>query len=139
MSEPDRYLLDTSAVIDLPGPAEIAPHAEYLISTITVAELNAGIHNAMDPVQRSGRLARLQWVSDAFDPLPFTVAAARMYGQLVALVLAAGRNPRPRRMDLLIAAVAATHRLPLLTRNPADFADLRPLLVLIEPGRPLEA
>ncbi|MGH3931652.1 MAG: type II toxin-antitoxin system VapC family toxin [Pseudonocardiaceae bacterium] len=131
MTEPDRYLLDTSVVIDLPDPTEIEPDAEYLISTITVAELNVGIHTADNPVQRSERLARLQWVSDAFDPLPFTVATARMYGQLVALLLAAGRNYRPRRMDLLIAAVAATYRLPLLTRNPADFADLHPLLVLI--------
>lgn len=131
MSTVERYLLDTSAVIDLPGPAHIAPDAEYLISSITVAELNAGIHAAMGPVQRADRLARLQWVSESFDPLPFTVGAARMYGQLVALVLAAGRNPRPRRMDLLIASVAATHRLPLLTRNPGDFAGLDPLLTMI--------
>jgi len=131
MNEPDRYLLDTSVVIDLPGPNEIAPDAEYLISTITVAELNVGIHTADNPVQRSERLARLQWVSDTFDPLLFTVATARMYGQLVALLLAAGRNYRPRRMDLLIAAVAATHRLTLLTRNPADFKNLHPLLTLI--------
>jgi toxin FitB len=131
VSEPQRYLLDTSAVIDLPGPAQITSDAEYLISSITLAELNAGIHAAQDPLQRADRLARLQWVSDAFDPLPFTVGAARMYGQLVALVLAAGRNPRPRRMDLLIASVAAHHRIPLLTHNPADFANLGPLLIPI--------
>ncbi|MGH3753720.1 MAG: type II toxin-antitoxin system VapC family toxin [Pseudonocardiaceae bacterium] len=131
MSEPQRYLLDTSAVIDLPSPAQITPDAEYLISSITLAELNAGIHAAKSPVQRAERLARLQWVSDTFDPLPFTVGAARMYGQLVALVIAAGRNPRPRRMDLLIASVAAFHRLPLLTHNSADFANLSPRLILI--------
>jgi predicted nucleic acid-binding protein len=67
------------------------------------------------PVPRADRLARLQWVSEAFDPLPFTVGAGCLYGQLVALVLAASRSPRPRRRDLLIAAVAASHRLPLLT------------------------
>ncbi|MGH3815947.1 MAG: type II toxin-antitoxin system VapC family toxin [Pseudonocardiaceae bacterium] len=132
MSEPGRCLLDTSAVIDLPGPAQIRSDGEYLISSITLAALNSGIHTATNPIQRADRFARLQWVSDTFDPLPFTVGAARMYGQLVALVLAAGRNPRPRRMDLLIASVAAHHRLPLLTHNPADFADLSPLLILIE-------
>jgi predicted nucleic acid-binding protein len=131
VNEPERYLLDTSAVIDLPSPAQITSDAEYLISSITLAELNAGIHAAKDPLQRADRLARLQWVSDTFDPLPFTVGAARTYGQLVALVLAAGRNPRPRRMDLLIASVAAHHRLPLLTHNPTDFADLSQLLILI--------
>ena len=89
MSEPERYLLDTSAVIDLPSPAQITPDAEYLISSITLAELNAGIHAAQ------------------------------------------GRNHRPRRMDLLIASVAAHHRLPLLTHNPADFTYLSPLLIMI--------
>jgi predicted nucleic acid-binding protein len=34
-------------------------------------------------------------------------------------------------MDLLIDSVATHHRLPLLTPNPADFADLDPLFILI--------
>jgi len=126
----NRFLLDTSAVIELPNPTDIRSDAEYLISSITVAELNAGIHTTEKPVERARRLARLQWVSDVFEPLPFTVPAARMYGQLVALVIAAGRNPRPRRMDLLIASVAAINQLPLLTRNPKDFSGLEPLLII---------
>lgn len=128
MTSPGQFLLDTSAVIDL--PTEIDPDAQYLVSSITVAELNAGIHTTASPVERAGRLARLQWV-DALEPLPFTTMAARMYGQAYAMVLAAGRNPRPRRMDLLIASVAATHQLPLITRNGADFADLKPLVRVI--------
>jgi predicted nucleic acid-binding protein len=125
------YLLDTSAVIDLPAESEIDPDAEYLVSSITVAELNAGVHSAGHPVERARRLARLQWVSEIFDPLPFTAATARMYGQLFALLIAFGRNPRPRRMDLLIAAVAATHQVPLITRNPDDFTGLKPLVAVI--------
>lgn len=125
-----RYLLDTSAVIELPSSADVRPDAEYLISSITVAELNAGIHTTDKPVERARRLARLQWVSDVFEPIPFTVPAARMYGQLVALLIAAGRNPRPRRMDLLIGAVAAINQLPLLTRNPKDFSGLEQLLIV---------
>lgn len=129
-----RYLLDTSAIIKLPTELEIQQEADYLISSISVGELNAGIHTTQHPVERARRLARLQWVSDTFDPIPFTVPTARMYGQLVALVIAAGRSPRPRRMDLLIAAVAAFHQLPLVTRNPKDFADLDSLLMTVPLG-----
>ena len=123
MTQPVRYLLDTSAVIDLPAPDQLQPDSEYLISSITVAELNAGIHTTDDPVERARRLVRLHWVADTFDPLPFTVPAAQMYGQLVH---------RRRGMDLLIAAVAAIHRLPLVTRNPADFGGLEPLLAVVD-------
>jgi hypothetical protein len=48
--------------------------------------------------------------------------AARFYGQICALVRAAGRQPRRRAADLMIAATAASQALPLYTANPADFA-----------------
>jgi predicted nucleic acid-binding protein len=44
-------------------------------------------------------------------------------------VKAAGRSPRPRLPDLLIAATAVANGLPLYTRNPADFAGLRQILL----------
>jgi predicted nucleic acid-binding protein len=58
VTQPVRYLLDTSAVIDLPASGQVKPDSEYLISTITVAELNAGIHTTNDPVERARRLSR---------------------------------------------------------------------------------
>ena len=131
MNQSVRYLLDTFAVIDLPKSGQVKPDSEYLISTITVAELNASIHTTNDPVERARRLARRHWVNDKFDPLPFGVPAARMYGQLVALVIAARRGHRRRGMDLLIGSVAAIHRLPLVTRNPGDFAGLEPMLTIV--------
>jgi predicted nucleic acid-binding protein len=49
----------------------------------------------------------------------------RAYGTISAAVLADGRKPRGgRAIDLLIAAVALSERLPLYTRNPADFSSL---------------
>ncbi|WP_158879886.1 type II toxin-antitoxin system VapC family toxin [Amycolatopsis anabasis] len=131
-----RVLLDTSAVIDLPDSADLPSGSEIAISSITLAELSAGVHAATDARERAVRLVRLQRVEAAIASLSFTPAAARRYGQLYAMVLDAGRNPRPRRMDLLIAAVAAIHQLPLVTRNGADFADLSPILEVIAlPGR----
>lgn len=132
----DAVLLDTSAVIDLPGPEEFTFAAPAAISSITLAELAAGVHGAARPRDRASRLVRLQRVEARMVCLPFTPDAARMYGQLYAMALDGGRQPRGRRMDLLIAAVAAIHGIPLITRNGADFLDLAPLVKVIAlPGR----
>ncbi|MCL1907518.1 MAG: hypothetical protein FWG08_06370, partial [Propionibacteriaceae bacterium] len=57
--------------------------------------------------------------------------AATVFGELAALVLATGRHPRPRRMDLMIAATAAVRRLPLYTANPHDFSGLEAVLTVV--------
>ncbi|AXB45719.1 type II toxin-antitoxin system VapC family toxin [Amycolatopsis albispora] len=126
-----RVLLDTSAVLDPPERADLPPDSEVAISAITLAELAAGVHAATRPRERAVRLARLQRVEASIASLSFSPAAARMYGQLYAMVLEAGKSPRPRRMDLLIASVAAIHGLPLVTRNAPDFEDLEPLVKVI--------
>ena len=56
---------------------------------------------------------------------------AKLYGALLALVRGPCRNPRPRRLDLQIAATAAAARLPLLTCSPADFAGLDRLVEVV--------
>jgi hypothetical protein len=65
----------------------------------------------------------LQHVEATFDPLPYDQGAARLYGQICAAVRAAGREPRRRTSDLMIAATAASSQLPLYTANPDDFQD----------------
>jgi predicted nucleic acid-binding protein len=127
----EAVLLDTSAVIALPGPEELPLDTQAAISSITLAELAAGVHGAARPRDRASRLVRLQRVEARMVCLPFTPESARMYGQLYAMVLDSGRQPRGRRMDLLIAAVAAIHRIPLVTRNGDDFTDLAPLVKVI--------
>ncbi|MGI8535769.1 MAG: type II toxin-antitoxin system VapC family toxin [Mycobacteriales bacterium] len=77
------------------------------------------------------RQARLQRVEALFDPLPFDVGAARSYGLIYAAVLAAGRRPQGRIVDLQIAAVALANDLPLFTRNPDDFRGLDDLVVFV--------
>jgi hypothetical protein len=66
-----------------------------------------------------------------FDPLSFDTDVARAYGVIYAAVVAAGRKPRERLADLLIASVAAANNLPLVTRNADDFAGLDSQLSVI--------
>ncbi len=127
-----QVLLDTSVVI-APPPAGLASIADFVaVSAITVAELEYGVGAAADPVERQRRRRREQLVVGTFDVLPFDIAVAESYGLLANLVRAAGRGPRPRRLDLLIAATAERHGLSLATRNAADFRYLERVLDLVE-------
>ena len=108
-----------------PPLSGLASTANFVaVSAITVAELEYGA--AADTVERQRRRRREQLVADTFDVIPFDVAAAQSYGLLANLVRAAGRGPRLRRLDLLIAATAERHGLSLATHNWARF-----VLVLI--------
>jgi len=117
-------LIDTNIVVLLArlDPAQLPD--EMVISAVTLAELSAGPHHADTPAERARRMNVLQHVEATFDPLPFDAAAARAFGLASAAVLAAGRKPRSRLADLMIAATAMAHRLPLYTPNPDDFAGL---------------
>ena len=125
-------LLDTSVVIDLEqlDPSQLP--IEAAVSAITMAELAAGPHAAADAAERARRQDRLQRAEAAFEPLPFDGNAARAYGRVFASVVAAGRKARgARAVDLLIAATALGHGLPLYTRNAADFRALDGLVEVI--------
>lgn len=50
---------------------------------------------------------------------------------MAELAMASGRNPKPRKMDLMIAAVASVNDLPLFTRNADDLEALDPLSTLV--------
>lgn len=47
-------------------------------------------------------------------------------------VRVAGRDPRPRRLDLLIVATVERYGLGLSTRNPKDFRHLERVLDVVE-------
>lgn len=118
-------LIDTSVVIDWHDPVVVASLPdEMAISAITTAELAAGPHLAADPAEAGRRQARLQEVEARLEPLPFDSSAARSYGLVVAAVVCKARQPRSRFADLLIAATAHAHALPLYTRNADDLAGL---------------
>lgn len=76
------------------------------------------------------RLRRLSLLQQRFDALPVDHAVAISYGRLAAAVVDAGRQPRRRVMDLLIAATADAHDARLYTRNPDDFAGLGDIIAI---------
>lgn len=114
-------VVDTSiiAALKLYDPSELPD--TILITAITLGELSYGPHATDDPAKRAGRVAVLQHVEATFDPLPYDQGAARLYGQICAAIRVAGREPRKRSSDLMIAATAACNQLPLYTANPDDF------------------
>ncbi len=101
------------------------------ISAITLAELQFGVLVARTAAVRAERLRRLSALQKHFDALPVDEAVAVSYGQLAAAVVDAGRQPRRRVMDLLIAATAHAHGARLYTRNINDFAGLENLVDII--------
>lgn len=123
-------LLDTSVVIDhdLIDLARL-PEASA-ISSITIAELTVGPLAAQDAEERARRQDRLHWAVATWDPLPFDAPAARAYGRIWSTLTARGRVGRRRLADLLIAATALAHGLPLYTRNPRDLGGLERVLVV---------
>lgn len=131
MSSRRRALLDTSVLIDYPADqvAEVAD--ELAVSAITMAELHYGVSATADPLEQLRRRQRIQLVRELYDVLPFDAQVAEYYGTLATAVRLHGRNPRPRRMDLQIAATAARHGLMLITHNAADFVGLEQAIQII--------
>jgi predicted nucleic acid-binding protein len=125
-------LFDTSILVggenlDLTG---VDDDDEVLVSAVSIAELAYGL-GLGDATERGVRVARFDDALQAYEIVPFGVEEAKLYGVLADLVRASGRDPRPRRMDLQIAATAAAAHVPLITANPADFAGLERMVRVI--------
>lgn len=131
MAETKTGLLDTSVVIDLGVIAPVDLPEETSISAITMAELSAGPHATGDPAERARRQDRLQQLESWVEPIAFDGDCARAYGRVYAAVWAAGRQPRSRAADLLIAATALAAGMPLYTRNANDFQGLEEILTVV--------
>ncbi|WP_327259342.1 MULTISPECIES: type II toxin-antitoxin system VapC family toxin [unclassified Streptomyces] len=144
-AEYQQGLLDTNIMIlrRWVDPQELP--AEVAISAITLAELSAGAHEVRrneeqddydEYAERARRLDVLQRAENEFDPIPFDAEAARVYGRVCAAVIGAGRKPRRRVADLMIASIAIAEELPLFTTNPDDFKGLDDLLAVVPVTRP---
>jgi len=124
-------MLDTSVLIGM-DTVDLGAYANLsiIVSAITVGELAY----ALDPsagVEAEARAQRFREVLHSYEVIDFGVEAAKLYGAAATLVRAAGRNPRPRRVDLQIAATAAAARVPLLTCNPQDFVGVERLVDVV--------
>src|SRR5229473_5725706 len=125
--QPMQGLLDTNILILRRWVDSAELPDEMAISAITLAELSAGPHQVRtddeqadyhEHAERARRLDVLQRAENEFDPIPFDSEAARAFGQVTAAVIAAGRRPRRRAADLMIASTAIAAGLPLFTTNP---------------------
>ncbi|HET6997541.1 MAG TPA: PIN domain-containing protein [Solirubrobacterales bacterium] len=127
-------MIDTSVAIALEGLSQAALPSEIAISSLTLAELNAGPYAASGLV-RTRRRDHLRRIEARIECLSFDPACSRAYGQIYAATHAIGRKPRGARCtDLMIAATARAHRLPLYTLNAADLRGLNGLVEVVDLG-----
>ena len=123
-----KAILDTSVLI----AEDVTPlEGELAISVASLAELHFGVLVTSDAAVRAERLRRLSELQRTFDALPIDYDVSVSYGQLAAAVAQAGRQPRARVMDLLIAATAHAHGARLYTRNAPDLIGIEHLLDVV--------
>lgn len=125
-------VLDTCVYLDLVDLDPEKLPVVHQITTVTMAELHQGVALAKNPVTKAARTEDLAAAMVDYVALPFDADASTRFGSLAALTVAANRDPRPRKMDLMIAAIASVRNLPLYTRNTKDFKGLESLLEVIE-------
>ena len=139
----NRVLLDTNVLSELMRPAPAGSvlawfasqrkQTKFMISSVTQAEILLGI--ALLPAGKK-RTALAAVAREMFDQdfnglnLPFDDQVAPTYASFIA---ARARACHPITVeDAQIAATAAHHRLPLVTRNTKDFLNL-PGLTVVNP------
>ncbi|GIT78575.1 hypothetical protein LLS1_02440 [Leifsonia sp. LS1] len=120
-----RAVVDTNVLIT--GLRAVPPEiTEIAVSSISYAELEQGLVNPdVAPTVLVERRLHLLEIRRTFGRgLPFDDTAAEYFGRVVEAVHAAGRSPRGRIADLMIAATARAHDAVVITHNTADFAGL---------------
>jgi len=98
-----------------------------------MAELVSGPRAAENDLERLWRMHHLRYAWSHIEPLDFDLACARAYGPIYEAITRIGRKPRGgRAVDLMIAATALAHGLPLYTKNPKDLRGLDGLIEIVD-------
>ncbi|MBA2596707.1 MAG: type II toxin-antitoxin system VapC family toxin [Chloroflexia bacterium] len=121
------YLADDPATVPL--IERLAPEG-IAISIITYLEVYQGTLRSADPERAQEQFERFLAVVPTLSLSP---AVARRCARLREDLKGRGRRVRDRALDLVIAATALEHGLPLVTRNLADYEDI-PEFSLYQPS-----
>ena len=122
-----NHLLDTCICIDMirgriPDLVERIRNLDLAISSITLAELEYGVHRSSNPPQNASALRRF---CAGVVIYPFDNQAASVYGRIRAELASAGTPIGP--LDTLIAAHAIALDAVLITNNVAEFRRVKGL------------
>ena len=122
------YLLDTNIVSELRKPRphggvvawlQATEDAELHLSVVTLGEIQAGVELTRD--QDASKAAEIEaWldlVAQSYNVLPMDGMTFRKWARLMH-----GRSDTLYE-DAMIAATATVHKLTVVTRNVADFAN----------------
>lgn len=125
------YLLDTNIVSE---PTKLSPNEKVIqkladnleyscISAVTWAEILSGIKTMPDGKRKTCLFDYfIESVQKQFEILPFDASAANIYSDLYERLKTKGAPAQ--RFDLMIAAIAISNNLILVTRNVSDFKDI---------------
>lgn len=120
------YLLDTNVISELRKPK---PHgavvewiskvndSELFLSAVTVGEIQSGIETTrdQDPLKANQIENWLDQLINNFDILPMDTLAFRIWSKLMA------KESSTVNEDAMIAAIAISNNLTVVTRNVKDF------------------
>lgn len=130
-----RGLIDTSVAIVLATISRNSLPEIVAVSTLTLAELAGGPHGAEHDLTRARREHQLRYVRANVEPLDFDLRWAWAYGPVYGAIVRRGRKPRgSRAIDVMIAATALAHDLPLYTKNAKDLRGLEQLIEIVDVG-----
>jgi tRNA(fMet)-specific endonuclease VapC len=122
-------MLDTSVCVSLirgrSASSALPPSDSCIVSVITAAELEVGIHRSARP--REQRLA-VDGLLVCFTILPFEASVVADYGEIRAELEKKGTIIGP--LDLLIAAHARSLGATVVTGNVGEFKRVKGLKVL---------
>lgn len=120
-----NYLLDTNTCVQflrhgsnspVAGKLAAANPGDVALCSVVLGELLFGALRSTNPAKST---AKVQIFAGGFPSLPFDDRAAAEYASIRADLAAKGTPIGPN--DLLIAAIARSHGLTLVTHNTAEF------------------